>query len=57
MIKKGQKQMPMIVVNHGVRELHTNFLYVNQALDGNKLTPLGLAIRCKARELGGIEME
>ena len=62
MNKKGQKQMAAIIVNHGakrilVKEFKSNYLYVNQALNGEKLTPTALAIRAKAIELGGIEID
>ena len=62
MNKMVKKQMAAIIVNHGakrilVKELKSNYLYVNQALNGEKLTPTALAIRAKALELGGIEIE
>lgn len=62
MNKMVKKQMPKIVVDHGekqnlVREFSTSFQYVRQSLGGEKLTPTALAIRAKALELGGIEIE
>jgi len=62
MEKAKKKQMSPIVVDHGVKqilvkEFKTSFYYVNIALDGKKLTPTTLAIRLRAREMGGISAD
>ena len=56
---KAKKQMSQIIVDCGVKkklvkEFRSTYYYVNIALDGKKMTPTTLAIRLRAREMGGI---